>query len=123
LWANRSRAEGRPQSYSVNKSKKPQVSTRKGAQPYAEVRGFNYLLLSQWKYAIFPVGNPQNHHETRKGCVARHVGLTVLKTLDLLGRLQGYGIARRIEKISVDPLSVGLLTAALHRLENQDSGF
>ena len=45
----------------------------------------------------------------------------ILKTLDLLGPLHGYGIARRIEKISGDLLSVnqGTLYPALLRLEQR----
>ena len=45
----------------------------------------------------------------------------ILKTLDLLGPLHGYGIARRIEKISGDLLSVnqGTLYPVLLRLEQE----
>src|SRR6202035_2003424 len=45
--------------------------------------------------------------------------LMVLKTLDVLGPLHGYGIARRIEQISSDLLSVnqGTLYPVLLRLE------
>jgi transcriptional regulator len=45
----------------------------------------------------------------------------ILKTLDLLGPLHGYGIARRIEKISGDLLSVnqGTLSPVLLRLEHE----
>ena len=43
------------------------------------------------------------------------LGLMVLKTLDVLGPLHGYGIARRIEQISGDLLQVnqGTLYPAL----------
>ena len=40
--------------------------------------------------------------DVRQGTLA----LMVLKTLDVLGPLHGYGIARRIEQISGDLLSV-----------------
>jgi PadR family transcriptional regulator PadR len=42
------------------------------------------------------------------------LGLMVLKTLDVLGPLHGYGIARRIEQISGDLLAInqGRLTLA-----------
>ena len=47
--------------------------------------------------------------------------LMVLKTLDVLGPLHGYGIARRIEQISGDLLSVnqGTLYPVLLKLENE----
>jgi transcriptional regulator len=47
------------------------------------------------------------------------LGLMVLKTLDTLGPLHGYGIARRIEQISGDQLELnqGTLYPALLRLE------
>ena len=47
--------------------------------------------------------------------------LMVLKTLDVLGELHGYGIARRIEQISGDLLAVnqGTLYPVLLRLEQE----
>src|SRR4029077_8602124 len=49
------------------------------------------------------------------------LALMVLKTLDVLGRLHGYGVARRIEQISGDLLSVnqGTLYPVLLRLEQE----
>jgi PadR family transcriptional regulator, regulatory protein PadR len=49
------------------------------------------------------------------------LALMVLKTLDVLGPLHGYGIARRIEQISGDLLSVnqGTLYPVLLKLENE----
>jgi transcriptional regulator len=49
------------------------------------------------------------------------LGLMVLKTLDVLGPLHGYGIARRIEQISGDLLAVnqGTLYPVLLRLEHE----
>jgi transcriptional regulator len=49
------------------------------------------------------------------------LALMLLKTLELLGPLHGYGIARRIEQISGDLLSVnqGTLYPLLLRLENE----
>lgn len=51
------------------------------------------------------------------------LALMVLKTLDVLGPLHGYGIARRIEQISGDLLSVnqGTLYPLLLKLENEGS--
>ena len=49
------------------------------------------------------------------------LALMVLKTLDVLGTLHGYGIARRIEQISGDLLSVnqGTLYPVLLKLEQE----
>jgi PadR family transcriptional regulator, regulatory protein PadR len=49
------------------------------------------------------------------------LALMVLKTLDVLGPLHGYGVARRIEQISGDLLSVnqGTLYPVLLRLEQE----
>ena len=49
------------------------------------------------------------------------LALMVLKTLDVLGPLHGYGISRRIEQISGDLLSVnqGTLYPVLLRLEQE----
>jgi PadR family transcriptional regulator, regulatory protein PadR len=51
------------------------------------------------------------------------LALMVLKTLDVLGPLHGWGIARRIEQISVDLLSVnqGTLYPLLLKLEQEGS--
>ena len=55
--------------------------------------------------------------EVQQGTLA----LMVLKTLDVLGPLHGYGIARRIEQISGDLLAVnqGTLYPVLLRLEQE----
>lgn len=47
--------------------------------------------------------------------------LMVLKTLDVLGPLHGYGIARRIEQVSHDALKLneGTVYASLIRLQNR----
>ena len=49
------------------------------------------------------------------------LALMILRTLDLLGPLHGYGIARRIEQISGELLSVnqGTLYPVLLRLEQE----
>jgi len=51
------------------------------------------------------------------------LSLMALKTLDVLGPLHGYGIARRIEQISGDLLTVnqGTLYPVLLRLEQEGS--
>src|ERR1043166_8920393 len=57
--------------------------------------------------------------DVRQGTLA----LMVLKTLDVLGPLHGYGIARRIEQISGDILTVnqGTLYPVLLKLEQEGS--
>ncbi|MGB6788876.1 MAG: PadR family transcriptional regulator [Candidatus Acidiferrales bacterium] len=49
------------------------------------------------------------------------LALMILKTLDVLGPLHGYGVARRIEQISRDVLSVnqGSLYPVLLKLEQE----
>jgi PadR family transcriptional regulator PadR len=51
------------------------------------------------------------------------LALMILKTLDVLGPLHGYGIARRIEQISRDVLAVnqGTLYPVLLKLEQECS--
>lgn len=68
------------------------------------------------------VGNQQfstmrQKTDVRQGTLA----LMVLKTLDLLGPVHGYGIARRIEQISGDVLAVnqGTLYPVLLKLEQE----
>jgi len=86
------------------------------------------LLLSNMKRGTLPVGNPiergsaaemKDKTDVLQGTLA----LMVLKTLDLLGPLHGYGIARRIEQISGDALRVnqGTLYPVLLRLEQEGS--
>jgi len=57
--------------------------------------------------------------DVRQGTLA----LMVLKTLEVLGPVHGYGIARRIEQISGDLLTVnqGTLYPVLLRLEQEGS--
>ena len=61
----------------------------------------------------------KNKTDVQQGTLA----LMVLKTLDVLGPLHGYGIARRIEQISGDRLTVnqGTLYPVLLRLEQEGS--
>jgi transcriptional regulator len=57
----------------------------------------------------------------RKDVQQGTLALMVLKTLDVLGALHGYGIARRIEQISGDLLAVnqGTLYPVLLKLEQE----
>jgi PadR family transcriptional regulator PadR len=59
----------------------------------------------------------------KKDVLQGTLALMVLKTLDVLGPLHGYGIARRIEQISGDLLSVnqGTLYPVLLKLEQEGS--
>jgi PadR family transcriptional regulator PadR len=62
-------------------------------------------------------GNMKEKTDVLQGTLA----LMALKTLDVLGPLHGYGIARRIEQISGDLLTVnqGTLYPVLLRLEQE----
>jgi PadR family transcriptional regulator, regulatory protein PadR len=81
------------------------------------------LLLSQWKYAMLPVGNPITPMKEKTDVLQGSLALMALKTLDVLGPLHGYGIARRIEQISGDLLTVnqGTLYPVLLKLEQEGS--
>jgi PadR family transcriptional regulator, regulatory protein PadR len=80
------------------------------------------LLFSQGKFGILPVGYQKGEEMKQKADVLQGtLGLMVLKTLDVLGPLHGYGIARRIEQISLDLLAVnqGTLYPVLLKLEQE----
>jgi len=74
-----------------------------------------------------PVGKPNGggkvliRMKQKKDVQQGTLALMVLKTLDVLGPQHGYGIARRIEQISGDLLSVnqGTLYPVLLRLEQE----
>jgi PadR family transcriptional regulator len=81
-----------------------------------------HLLLSKRKCVIFLLetkmaGAMKQKTDVLQGTLA----LMVLKTLDVLGSLHGYGIARRIEQISGDLLAVnqGTLYPVLLKLEQE----
>ena len=72
--------------------------------------------------ALFLVGNQKDASVKEKKDVHQGtLALMVLKTLDVLGPLHGYGIARRIEQISGDILAVnqGTLYPVLLKLEQE----
>jgi PadR family transcriptional regulator PadR len=81
------------------------------------------LLFSQWKGVTLPVGNPMSQRKEKRDVLQGTLALMVLKTLDVLGPLHGYAIARRIEQISGDLLSVnqGTLYPVLLKLEQEGS--
>jgi PadR family transcriptional regulator PadR len=59
--------------------------------------------------------------DEKKEVLQGTLALMVLKTLDVMGALHGYGVARRIEQISGDLLSVnqGSLYPVLLKLEQE----
>jgi len=70
----------------------------------------------------FPVGYLMNNAQEAKADVLQGtLILLVLRTLEALGPLHGYGIARRIEQISRDALQLnqGTLYPALLRMEQE----
>src|SRR5215510_10426135 len=71
----------------------------------------SFLLVTQVKNRM------KQKVEVQQGTLA----LMILKTLEVLGPLHGYGIARRIEQISGDLLAVnqGTLYPVLLRLEQE----
>jgi transcriptional regulator len=75
------------------------------------------VLLSQTACANILLATNMARKDVQQGTLA----LMVLKTLDVLGSLHGYGIARRIEQISGDLLSVnqGTLYPVLLKLEQE----
>ena len=81
-------------------------------------------MFSQWKYVILLLVSQMNgswgrFRMKKKDVQQGTLALMVLKTLDVLGPLHGYGIARRIEQISGDLLSLnqGTLYPVLLRME------
>src|SRR4030095_9830849 len=85
-------------------------------------RARNNLLLSQREechHSCWKPNRDMKDTDVRQGTLA----LMVLKTLDVLGPLHGYGIARRVEQISGDLLTVnqGTLYPVLLKLEQEGS--
>jgi transcriptional regulator len=79
-------------------------------------------LLSQRNYVFIPVGNQKSEQMKQKTDVLQGtLALMVLRTLEVLGPLHGYGIARRIEQISGNLLAVnqGTLYPVLLKLEQE----
>jgi transcriptional regulator len=77
----------------------------------------SYLLLTKRNCGTILLEPNMAKKDVQQGTLA----LMVLKTLDVLGTLHGYGIARRIEQISGDLLAVnqGTLYPLLLRLEQE----
>jgi PadR family transcriptional regulator PadR len=69
------------------------------------------------------VGNQQERYmpQRKSDVMQGTLDLMVLKTLESMGELHGYGIARRIEQVSANSLSLnqGTIYPALLRLEQR----
>ena len=90
--------------------------------------------MTSWLHAVHPVhvsygdrkGNvlasPLGMAKDRSEVLQGTLDLMVLKTLDALGPLHGYGVARRIEQLSDDLLRLneGTVYASLLRLLQKD---
>ena len=81
-----------------------------------------YLLTSQRSgWYSFAVAKGQAAAAPKVDVLQGTLDLIVLQTLESLGPLHGYGIARRIEQISEDMLKLneGTVYASLTRLQHQ----
>jgi transcriptional regulator len=82
-----------------------------------------YLLFSKRSRGILLLESKRYEMKQTIDIQQGTLALMVLKTLDVLGPLHGYGIARRIEQISGDKLAMnqGTLYPLLLRLEQEGS--
>lgn len=82
----------------------------------------SYLWTGQWKKCIFfGMSNGENATQEKSEVLQGTLDLMVLKVLDALGPLHGYGIARRIEQVSeqVLQLNEGTVYTSLLRLQQR----
>lgn len=86
----------------------------------ARQKGISCCFPTQ-DWLLSHVGNQYVDMKNKTEVLQGTLALMVLKTLDLLGSLHGYGIARRIEQISGDRLALnqGTLYPVLLRLEQE----
>ncbi len=83
-----------------------------------------FLLLSKMRYGKLLLETKRTDGMKQKSDVKQGtLALMVLKTLEVLGPLHGYGLARRIEQISGDLLFVnqGTLYPLLLKMEQEGS--
>jgi len=82
--------------------------------PFKDPIDCQYEMRIYWR----PIGEIMDQ---RTDVFQGTLGLMILKTLDAMGSLHGYGIARRIEQISGDRLSInyGTIYPALLKLEQE----
>jgi PadR family transcriptional regulator len=80
----------------------------------------SFLLTSQRSIA-YSFGVAKGTPPARTDVLQGTLDLMILKTLESLGPLHGYGIARRLEQISEDVLKLneGTVYASLMRLQQQ----
>ena len=81
-----------------------------------------YLWTFQWtRRILFGMSKEQNTEAQKSEVLQGTLDLMVLKVLDVLGPLHGYGIARRIEQVSgqVLQLNEGTVYTSLLRLQQQ----
>ena len=86
------------------------------------MQGFPSKVPIDSQYEIHIYWNPIGGIMNQKTDVFQGtLGLMILKTLDAMGSIHGYGIARRIEQISGDQLSInyGTIYPALLKLEQE----
>jgi PadR family transcriptional regulator, regulatory protein PadR len=98
------------------------IFTLRQPRPIRGIAEYLPVLLSQRKCAILLLVSKMATPMKQKTDVLQGtLALMVLKTLDVLGSLHGYGIARRIEQISGDVLAVnqGTLYPVLLKLEQE----
>jgi len=78
------------------------------------------IELMVFSYRI-PIGIPLSSPQEKAGVHQGTLALMILKTLEAMGPLHGYGIARRIEQTSGDVLEVpyGTIYPALLKLEQE----
>jgi len=81
-----------------------------------------YLWTFQWtRRILFGMSKEQNTEAQKSEVLQGTLDLMVLKVLDVLGPLHGYGIARRIEQVSehVLQLNEGTVYTSLLRLQQR----
>jgi PadR family transcriptional regulator PadR len=94
-----------------------------GDLPHIRMSGQKPCCFPNGSVACFLLETKMDHMKEKTDVLQGTLALMVLKTLDVLGPLHGYGIARRIEQISGELLSVnqGTLYPVLLKLEQEGS--
>src|ERR1044071_2870570 len=81
---------------------------------------FSFMLITHRRcYRLLLISNRRSMQQNKNELLPGTLNLMVLKTLDTIGPLHGYGIARRIEQISGNLLQLnqGTIYPALLNLE------
>jgi transcriptional regulator len=98
------------------------IEDRKTMFHQAQQRGSIFLWTIQRKTAIlFAMSKGTSHSPRRSEVLQGTLDLMILKTLEALGPLHGFGIARRIEQVSQEVLQLneGTVYTSLLRLQQQ----